>query len=116
MSPLGVVMMGGVKQVVSLMLEVASVLKVGDVLVEPPSLQVVMDGCELFVLSVDFGDDGAPVCLELGASLVVALVALHLSGGREVKRMDHHSQGKEGGPCRLEEFLAPVRHGVEFPS
>jgi hypothetical protein len=113
-SPLGVIATGGMVGVVSFVQEVAPVLEVGDAFVEPPPLQAVADGRELLVLSVDFGDDGAPVGLELGASLVVALVTLHLGGGREVERTDRRSQCEKRTPCGLEEFLTPVGHGVEL--
>jgi hypothetical protein len=115
-SPLGVIATGGMVGVVPLVQEVASVLEVGDAFVEPPPLQAVADGRELFVFPVDFGDDGASVGLELGALLVVALVSLHLSRGREVERTDRCSQREERAPCGLKELLAPVGHGVELSS
>jgi hypothetical protein len=91
-------------------------LEVGDSLVEAPSFQAVADGGEFFVLALDFCDDGAPVCFELGASLVVSLIPLDFCGGCEVEVADRHSHSEEGGPCGLEEFLAPVGHGVDVSS
>ena len=112
-SPLGVVVARGMEGVVSVMCEVASMLKVGDPLVETPPFQAVANGCELLIFTLDFSDDGTPICLELGTSLVVPLISFDLCRGREVEVTDHRSQGKEGGPCRLEELLAPVGHGVD---
>jgi hypothetical protein len=96
--------------------EVASVLEVGDSLVEAPPFQAVADGGELFVLMLDLGNDGASVCLELGASLVVSLIPLDFCRGCEVEGADRRSHSKEGGPCGLEELLAPVGHGVDVSS
>jgi hypothetical protein len=97
----------------SVVCEVVSMLEVGDSLVETPPFQAVADGHELLVLALNFSDDGAPICLELGASLVVSLVLFDLCRRCEVEVTDCCSQGKEGGPCGLEEFLAPVGHGVD---
>jgi len=96
--------------------EVAPMLEVGDALVEAPSFQAVADGGEFFVFALDLCDDGAPICFELRTSLVVSLVSLDLCGGREVEAADRRSHSEEGGPCRLEELLAPVGHGVDVPS
>ena len=91
-------------------------LEVGDLLVEAPSFQAVVDGGEFFVLALDLCDDGTPVCFELSASLVVSLIPLDFCGGCEVDVADCRSHGKEGGPCGLEEFLTPVGHGVDVSS
>jgi hypothetical protein len=64
--------------VVLLNLEVAVVLEVGNLLVEPPSFQAVVDGGELLVFSLNLSNDCILVCLELGMSLVMMLVLLHL--------------------------------------
>jgi hypothetical protein len=71
---LGVVAAGGVEGVRPVVREVAPMLKVGDSLVEMPSFQAVADGGELLILAFDLCDDGAPVCFELSASLVVSLI------------------------------------------
>jgi hypothetical protein len=89
-------------------------LEVGDAFVKAPPLQVVVDGHELLVFTLNFSGDGVPVCLKLGMSLVVMLVSLDLCRGHEVKATDCHSQGKEWGPCGLEELFTPVGHGVKF--
>jgi len=115
-SPLGVVAARGVEGVPSIVCEVASMLEVGDPFVKAPSFQAMADGGELFVLVFDFCRDGAPICFELGASLVVTLVSFDLCGGCEVEVTDRRSQSEEGGPCRLEEFFAPVGHGVDVSS
>jgi hypothetical protein len=81
--------------------EVPMVLEVAHSLMEPPSFQVVADAGELFIFSLDLHDDGTSVCFELGLSLVVAVVAFDFSRGGEVQRVDHHSQGKEGGSVGL---------------
>jgi hypothetical protein len=114
MSPLGVIVVGGMERVVSLMLEVTSMLEVGDTFMKSPSFQAMVNGCKLLVFSVDFSNNGVPVCFKLGALLVVALVALHFGRGHEVEGTDRHSQSKEWSPCGLEELLAPVGHGVEL--
>ena len=95
--------------------EVSAVLEVAHPLVEPPSFQTVADAGELFVFSFDLCDDGALVGFELGLLLVVAAVAFDFGGGGEVQRTDRRSQGKEGGSIRLQELLAPIRHGVDIP-
>jgi hypothetical protein len=92
--------------------EVPTVLEMAHPLVEPPSFQVVADAGEFFVFSFDLGDDGASVGLELGSSLVMAVVALDFSGGGEVQRADHCSQGEKGGSIGLQELFTPVWHGV----
>jgi hypothetical protein len=97
----------------SVVREVASVLEVGDPLVEAPSFEAVVDGDELFVFALDFCHDGAPVRFELSVSLVVLLVPLNLRRGCEVHATDRCSQGEEGGPHGLEELLATIGHGVD---
>jgi len=64
--------------------EVLLILEVAHSLVELPSLQAVADAGELFVLPLDFGDDGMPIGLKLGLSLVMSVVALDFCGGGEV--------------------------------
>jgi len=113
---LGVVAAGGMEGVCPVVREVTPMLEVGDLLVEAPSFQAVADGGEFLILALDLCDDGAPVCFELSASLVVSLILLDFCGGRDVDVADHCSHSKEGGPCGLEEFLAPVGHGVDVPS
>jgi hypothetical protein len=81
--------------------EVAAVLEVAHPLVESPALQTVADAGELFVLSLDFHDDGASVGFELGSLLMVAVIVFDFSGGGEVQRMDRCSQGEEGGSIGL---------------
>ena len=115
MGALGVVAAGGVEGVRPVVHEVAPMLKVGDSLVEAPSFQAVADGGKFFIFALNLCDDGASVCLELGASLVVSLIPLDFCGGREVEVADRCSHSKEGGPRGLEEFLAPVGHGVKLP-
>jgi len=113
MGALGVVAARGVVRVRPVVREVVSVLEVGDPFVEAPSFEAVADGDEFLVFMLDFCDDGAPVRFELGASLVVSLIPLDLCRGCEVEVTDRRSHGKEGGPCGLEEFFAPVGHGVD---
>jgi hypothetical protein len=81
--------------------EVSTILEVAHPLVEPPSFQVVVDAGEFFVFSFDFGDDGASIGLELGSSLVMAVVAFNFSGGGEVQHTDRRSQGEKGGSIGL---------------
>jgi hypothetical protein len=81
--------------------EVLMILEVAHSLVEPPSFQAVADAGELFVFSFDLGDDGALIGLELGSSLVMAVVALDFSGGGEVQHVDRCSQGEKGGSIGL---------------
>jgi hypothetical protein len=81
--------------------EVMVVLEVAHPLVESPPFQAVADAGELFIFSFDFRDDGASVGLKLGSLLVMAVVAFDFSGGGEVQRVDHRSQGKEGGSIGL---------------
>jgi hypothetical protein len=112
---LGVVVMWGMEGTVLIRVDITSMLEVGDLLMEAPSFQAVADSCELLVFMLNLCGDGALVGLELGVLLVVMLVSLNFCRGCEVEIMDYYSQGEEGGPCGLEELLAPVRHGVEFP-
>jgi hypothetical protein len=105
-----------VEGVRSVVCEVAPMLEVGDSFVEVPPFQAVADSSELFVFTLDLGNDGASVCFKLGASLVVSLIPLNFCGGREVEVADRSSHGKEGSPCGLEELLAPVGHGVDVSS
>ena len=77
------------------------VLEVAHPLVEPPSLQAVADAGEFFVFSFDLGDDGMSISLELGSTLVMAVVVFDFSRGGEVQCVDHCSQGKEGGSVGL---------------
>jgi hypothetical protein len=81
--------------------EVSTVLEVAHPLVEPPSLQAVVDAGEFFIFSFDLGNDGASIGLELGSLLVMAVVAFNFSGGSEVQRVDRHSQGEKGGSVGL---------------
>ena len=115
-SLLGVVAARGMEGVRLVVCEVSSVLEVGNPLVEVPPLQAVVNGHELFIFVHDFSDDGVSVCLKLRASLVVMLVLFNLCGGHEVEATDHCSQSEEGGPCGLEELLAPIEHGVDVPT
>jgi len=113
---LGVVAARGMEGVLLVVREVTSVLEVGDLLMEAPSFQAVADGGEFLVFALDLCDDGVPVCFELGASLMVPLIPLDFCGGCEVEVVDRCSHSEEGGPHGLEEFLAPVGHGVDVPS
>jgi hypothetical protein len=81
--------------------EVSTVLEVAHPLVESPSFQAVADAGEFFVFSFDLGDDGVSIGLELGLSLVMAVVAFNFSGGGEVQRADRRSQGEKGGSIGL---------------
>ena len=81
--------------------EITAVLEVAHPLMELPSFQAVANAGELFVFSFDFRDDGVSVGLELGSSLVMAVVAFDFGRGGEVHRTDCHSQGKEGGSVGL---------------
>jgi hypothetical protein len=92
--------------------EVSTVLEVAHLLVELPSLQAVADAGEFFIFSFDLSDDGTSISLELGSSLVMAVVVFDFSGGGEVQHADRHSQGEKGGSIGLQELFAPVRHGV----
>jgi hypothetical protein len=116
MGLLGVVVMWGMEGTVLIRVDITSMLEVGDLLMEAPSFQAVADSCELLVFMLNLCDDGALVGLELGVLLVVMLVSLNFCRGCEVEVMDYHSQGEEGGPCGLEELLAPVGHGVDVSS
>jgi hypothetical protein len=40
-------------------------LEVGDVFMKAPSFQAVVNSREFFIFSLNFGDDGASVCLKL---------------------------------------------------
>jgi hypothetical protein len=113
---LGVVAARCVEGVRPFVCEVTSMLEVGDSFVEAPSFQAVADGSEFFILALNLGDDGAPVCFELSASLVVSLIPFDLRRGCEVEVTDRRSHGKEGSSCRLEELLAPIGHGVDVSS
>jgi hypothetical protein len=81
--------------------EIPAVLEVAHLLMELPSLQVVADAGELFILSFDLCNDGTSVSFELGLSLMVVVVAFDFGGGGKVQHMDRHSQGKEGGSVGL---------------
>jgi hypothetical protein len=100
MRPLRVVTARGVEWGV-LPDEVAAVLEVAHPLVESPSFQAVADAGELFIFSFDFRDNGVSVGLELGSSLVMAVVAFDFSRGGEVQHTDRRSQGEKGGPIGL---------------
>jgi hypothetical protein len=113
---LGVVAARGVVGIRPLVREVASVLEVGDALVEAPSFEAVMDGDELLVFALDFCNDGVSVRFELSAPLVVSLVSFHLCRGCDVEVADRRSHSEERGSCGLEELLAPIGHGVNVPS
>ena len=93
--------------------EVEVVLEVGELSVEAPGLHTVMDGGEVFVLSVDLCDDCSSVSLQLCVSFMVAVVPLHFcEGSGVVKGTGHFSQGVVLSPLGLEEFVKPNRHWV----
>jgi len=75
---------------------------------------VVANAGELFVLSFDLANDSASIGFKLGSSFMMVVVALNFSGGGEVQRVDHHSQGEKGGSIGLQELFAPVWHGVNI--
>jgi hypothetical protein len=54
--------------------EVSLELEVGHSLVEVPAFEAVADAGELFILPLNFGDDGASVGFKLGTPLVVTVV------------------------------------------
>jgi hypothetical protein len=93
-------MAGGVERS-ALSDEVLLILEVAHPLMEVPTFQVVVDAGELFVLPLNLGDNGVSISFKLGMLFMVAVVALNLDGGSEVHRMDHCSQGEEGGSIGL---------------
>src|SRR5216683_6301940 len=56
-----------------LMMNVEAVLEVAELLVETPSLHIVLDSVQPFILMLNFGDDGAPIYFELVVLFVVAV-------------------------------------------
>ena len=49
-------------------------MEVGHSLMEVPAFEAVADAGELFILPLNFGDDGASVGFKLGTPLVVTVV------------------------------------------
>jgi len=100
---IGIGMVGVIGVNHEFVVNVKVVLKVAELFIESPSLHAVLNSVQLFVFALDFGDNGALICLELVAPFMVVVVLLYFcEGGRVVKGTGLFSQQVVGSPTGLE--------------